>query len=453
MSIENGMIIAPINVKDPYVCMGVGKYNGWWDLAYICSNLHGKINPWSKYKPVWYPGVGADVKMAYKADYSGKENNLGGGLHSNGDCGLAPEARITDGNYDDAGGRANLVKRASILNWEYAAPQGGSFSTPTGISACPFRLTDFEGYNHAAVPFLYLPKTFQGRDVNIAASRSLNYTLDWVESGDDTGSIGIEDIANAKLIDLKKCFLYGVVYDWTGALHEMVSSSDPLADEDGYINGATVTFDFTNQPTSNNWKAYLCLRYVSDTQGIFFVPLPQVSGFTSVFPVTLNLINDPVGAGAGIENPYTDIWLSPWYVNGKNMDTNTYWRLFGDATEGSNERYYMQNTDWAFSIKLKITNGTNRDTTISSHLFTLLTNKANNKRADAVYDSNFNNIYNSSITIPANSTATIILCWNNVLDSSTAIYGGTEFTLKKDGNTWASATLLQKNGTVGWYNI
>lgn len=52
MSVVNGVILAPINIKDTYVCLGVGQYNGWYDLAYICSNQHGRTNIWSKWKPV-----------------------------------------------------------------------------------------------------------------------------------------------------------------------------------------------------------------------------------------------------------------------------------------------------------------------------------------------------------------------------------------------------------------
>lgn len=52
MSIVNGIITDPIADRDPYVCMGVGKYNGEYDWTYICSNQHGKTNIWSRWKPV-----------------------------------------------------------------------------------------------------------------------------------------------------------------------------------------------------------------------------------------------------------------------------------------------------------------------------------------------------------------------------------------------------------------
>lgn len=33
--------------------LGVGSY----DLGYLCSNAHGKINPWARYKPVRYESL------------------------------------------------------------------------------------------------------------------------------------------------------------------------------------------------------------------------------------------------------------------------------------------------------------------------------------------------------------------------------------------------------------
>lgn len=52
MGVSNGIITAPINMKDPYTCMGVGATADGYNNEYICSNAHGKTNPWSKWKPV-----------------------------------------------------------------------------------------------------------------------------------------------------------------------------------------------------------------------------------------------------------------------------------------------------------------------------------------------------------------------------------------------------------------
>lgn len=125
MSIENGIIIAPINVKDPYVCMGVGKYNGWWDLAYICSNLHGKINPWSKYKPVRFSEPDNGKSETW---YRGDDGKCGYDITVANDVDTIVSQIFSGGN-----------------TWEYLPPRVGvDFS----------RLPDFSGYDHSCVhPF------------------------------------------------------------------------------------------------------------------------------------------------------------------------------------------------------------------------------------------------------------------------------------------------------------
>jgi hypothetical protein len=49
MAHSNGVITAPVGIDaDIAPVLGVGSY----DLGYLCSNIHGKINKWSRIKPV-----------------------------------------------------------------------------------------------------------------------------------------------------------------------------------------------------------------------------------------------------------------------------------------------------------------------------------------------------------------------------------------------------------------
>lgn len=54
MGHSNGKITAPVGIDaDIAPVLGVGSY----DLGYLCSNAHGKINPWARYKPVRYESL------------------------------------------------------------------------------------------------------------------------------------------------------------------------------------------------------------------------------------------------------------------------------------------------------------------------------------------------------------------------------------------------------------
>lgn len=120
MGHSNGKITAPVGIDaDIAPVLGVGSY----DLGYLCSNAHGKINPWARYKPVRYESLapGANEKW-----WQGWDGN----------CGVKP---FRMAGYWDAPKHAD----GSMNGWEYTAPTGGRF---------PYRLTDFNGYNHLASP-------------------------------------------------------------------------------------------------------------------------------------------------------------------------------------------------------------------------------------------------------------------------------------------------------------
>lgn len=113
MSYSNGKITAPISASDPYMVMGVGQYNGVYDVAYICGNTHGKIKKYAKYKP---------VKVNTQIDITDTQRN---GVR----WGLTIPLRQM----------ADIIKSSP---WVYNPPVPGT-------NWC--RLTDFIGYNHNAI--------------------------------------------------------------------------------------------------------------------------------------------------------------------------------------------------------------------------------------------------------------------------------------------------------------
>lgn len=122
MGHSNGKITAPINLAgDVYATLGIGSVNGAYDLGYACANTHRKINPWARYKPVRYESLAPGENEKWWQGWDGN-------------CGIMPK-RIS--GYQDSVNWAN----GSMNGWEYTPPTGGKF---------PFRLTDFNGYNHKA---------------------------------------------------------------------------------------------------------------------------------------------------------------------------------------------------------------------------------------------------------------------------------------------------------------
>ncbi len=131
MITSGSVITAPINVAEPYKVLGVAPIYGY-DVGYICSNRHGKINKWSVRKPIHVPNV---VRMLTDGEIK---------LY---DCGLTVfgESSIM--------AAANRVKDG--CDWSYNAPQGGIGS--------PFRITDFNGYDHGTQPWCQLTVDVDGK--------------------------------------------------------------------------------------------------------------------------------------------------------------------------------------------------------------------------------------------------------------------------------------------------
>ncbi|MBQ7150543.1 MAG: hypothetical protein IJS06_06250 [Prevotella sp.] len=119
MANSNGVITAPIGLVDVQQVLGESST----DLATLC--LSNNINMWAKYKPVVLGTVGHNDANWWKGTF--------------GNCGIRMVGIRTTN-------RANIPSLYSSEDngWQYEKPYGGSNS--------PYRLADFEGYNHYAIP-------------------------------------------------------------------------------------------------------------------------------------------------------------------------------------------------------------------------------------------------------------------------------------------------------------
>lgn len=130
MGVSNGIITAPINMKDPYTCMGVAATADGYNNEYICSNVHGKINKWSKKKPV----------------ISNKLEDLTDADRKAAAYGLYFDPSVSSGK----------------INWVYKPPTGGNNSI--------YRINDFEGYDHNMKSGLQFTSDNYSKDIVKSAS-------------------------------------------------------------------------------------------------------------------------------------------------------------------------------------------------------------------------------------------------------------------------------------------
>lgn len=122
----------PIEVKEVYDYLEVDKYLGTWDVGYICSNSHGKINMWSRKKP---------VRQATKTPYP-QGTNPAWWRGYNGKCGLSFMLRSS---YTD-------IRSAYTTDGKNGWSYEGVYRL--GLFQDYARLMDFEGYMYnASAPY------------------------------------------------------------------------------------------------------------------------------------------------------------------------------------------------------------------------------------------------------------------------------------------------------------
>lgn len=119
MANSSGIITAPVRQKADVQYVLTGSTSGNAVLSALCR--HANINPFAKYKPVCFadskPDRNAAVNPWWKAG---------------GDCGLVPYM-LRD--YSDIVNHCD----GTMNGWQYTKPTGGTY---------PYRLLDFDGYNH-----------------------------------------------------------------------------------------------------------------------------------------------------------------------------------------------------------------------------------------------------------------------------------------------------------------
>jgi len=118
MSYSNGFIVPPIDVEEISDLLGlteaeaVAYGTSRLDVGFLCSNLHNRVNKFSRYKPV------LRSKLTELTDGDFKLTHYGF---------TKPQFLLVEN-----------------IAWSYTPAKGGDQS--------PYRITDFNGYNHRSVP-------------------------------------------------------------------------------------------------------------------------------------------------------------------------------------------------------------------------------------------------------------------------------------------------------------
>lgn len=227
------------------------------DVGILCTSPN--INKWAKHKPVRFDTLDVNDDV-WKA--------------SDGWCGLNIENALISNN-TDVSGIENHYSEKTDNGWEYARPRGI-------LQSEPFRLLDFNGYNHAVLPFVSgytIPTTWVKNDGAFEVAFRLTATED-----NDVDYLSYKDLP------LKGFYLGLALLDGNGLVYRCTNIN--TIENAGF----TLTFDAANV-NIGNYVAYpfMSSRIMSVNDGGFYpaqvYTLPNCSAKTiTIVAETLTIV-------------------------------------------------------------------------------------------------------------------------------------------------------------------
>lgn len=169
MSVENGIVVLPVSVEDVASALGEGSR----DVGTLATS--DKINPWAKYKPNVVSGNPINTPSDW---WKGTDGN----------CGFTiPVIRAMT----TAAGMKNLVPY--YLNLD--GMNGWGYRQAAGM----YRLLDFAGYNHAALP--PFERLYPNNEIEITVGTSSVWVTPLMRFGFSGYDVKLQDIARIAIAD------------------------------------------------------------------------------------------------------------------------------------------------------------------------------------------------------------------------------------------------------------
>ena len=191
MANSGGIISAPVSFADVNSVLGTSHTS----LGLLCTD--NNINKWAKYKPV------VDTIINVSSQMDANKNLLSSATWwkgTNGNCG------ITYTSYTDVGdARTAIINKTAI--WSYTKPSGGASS--------PYRLTDFNQYDHNAKP----PTTEVNAD-DAQMKTGAKLTITAIGTADNGAWLKLNRVGN-----FANYYYLAAIYDGSGNLKLLQTTS------------------------------------------------------------------------------------------------------------------------------------------------------------------------------------------------------------------------------------
>ena len=271
------------------------------DVGTLCT--HKNINMWSKWKPINVNATTLTDQILIDNDY---------GI-------IAPEPE-------------SIIERAMDKVWEYDRPKGGSTS--------PYRLGDFRGYAHDAVP----PVSVQD-DITWYVAVSPTLSIELQKGAQSAASIQVSDLKALSNYYLALCVYRNGYWQYVSAKTAGV--------------GGIITLDADDFPVSEAITTYpACLMATTDpnhglndaANAALWLSLPNSEGTSFQFNLTIRTVT-PLQQTTltGVSNQ-EDYSVTSWNWS----DPTNY--IGADPTGPELNKYYGLNNTYTLQMRLNIQN-------------------------------------------------------------------------------------------------
>ena len=256
MGNSNGKITAPVSLHaDVYPVLGLTKTGTFYDIGHANGNTHGQTNPWSKYKPTRYNSPDGGNNW-WRAD--------------DGLCGFSGMSL-----YD----QMNIVQAyQQNLAWRYNAPRPGT-------DWC--RLADFNGYDHAAKPFL---SAGFGNGEKIEVNRYMDPKKTFTFTRNTSASsIQPSDFANSIIGTIGQGRIAAIIFPGT-TLQPYPGMGTPLSLQTGdYITDAapSIEVDFTDIRLGGTSVVF---AIAFEAANLSYMPLPGAGDGNAPYWLSANVV-------------------------------------------------------------------------------------------------------------------------------------------------------------------
>lgn len=401
MSYSNGIITAPVSIDDVKTALGVSTN----DVAALCTS--SAINMFSRNKPVSYAKA-FDITDAERKSVA---------------HGISPTSK-TASKLD-----GDTIKAVAQLNWNYTKPSGGSNS--------PYRLGDFKGYYHNAVPTL---QCVYGTGFSHATSNNAYFKIHFdLDPSDSVYNLQAFDLT-AGTINLKE-YKFVACIEYTDGSRKGIYESKYILDSSGNIQGDIIEVNVSGW-SSATYYVYVCLYKVSGST-YTYIPLPKAGDYNP-WRMTLSL---DASAGLEIISNGTNTTFSPGY----GYSYNTYNSIMDEGTP----QYAMSNYSGAVLVHVKVKNKASSSKTYYKSDFKMVYPKA------AVPDNMFTSAPSGAsgnvkqVTFSANQTLDLWFEFSELLysEKSTDKNNTVEVEFQVKGIELFNGSLYYHKGATGWTSI